>query len=347
MSAKKIKKSATIIDVAKKAGVSVGTVSNVINKTVTVSDITLKKVNDAIKQLKFKPNDIARSLRSTNTKLIGLLVPDITDFYMNIAKNFMKLAYENGYTVLLLDYDYYYKREISQLEMLLEKRVSGAIIMGGSHDDEYLKKLSKEGLKMLLLDRRISDSDISSIEFDNVSTIRRLIGELNKNGYKRIGFISETIAMTNLEDRYKGFLRGMTENRLKINEEHIYIYKELQLDKRRHGFEIMKELLDNQPLEKLPQVFIATSDFIAAGAMDAIREKGYSIPDDIAITGFDNSVISEYTTPTLTTVMQDSMAMGKLAWDIMQGMISESAPVKRQMLLSQEILFRNSCKIKK
>lgn len=336
----------TIVDVAREAKVSVGTVSNVLNGTGRVSVDTIKRVRDTMEALNFQPNDMARGLRVIHSKLIGFIIPDTSEFYMKIAKSFMKLAYQNGYTVLLADYDYSFEREKSLFDMLIQKRSEVIVVLGGSFDEEYLQEMHEKGTKILLIDRRIDDSDLSTIEFDNVNTVRSLVGKLHQKGYKKIGFFSETVTMTNVEDRYKGYLRGLADNRLLQNDDFIYIYSELQLEKRSNAYDIMKNILKTKKLEDLPEAFICTADSIAVGIMDAMKDYGFKIPEDIAVVGFDNSVISEYVTPTLTTVEQNTQEMGVAAWEMVNNMITDKIKIKRQMHLAQNILFRESCRVK-
>ncbi len=339
------RKMVTIVDVAKQAGVSIGTVSNVLNGTGRVAADTIKHVQKTMEELDFQPNDMARGLRVVNSRLIGFIIPDMTEFYMKVAKSFMQLAYESDYTVLLADYDYSLKREQSLFDSLIKKRSEIIVVLGGFFDDEYLKEQSAKGTKILLLDRRIKDANFSTIEFDNISTMRRLIGQLKKSGYNKIGYISETISMSNLEDRYQGFLQGLHDNQIPLNENDIYICSELQLEKRAHAYKLMTDILNAKDKKDLPEVFITSADNIAVGAMDAIKDFGYRIPDDIAIVGFDNSLISEYVTPHLTTINQNTEQMGTLAWNIVKDMIHDKVNIKRNVYLEQDIVFRGSCKV--
>lgn len=342
----KDKKMATIIDVAKCSGVSVGTVSNVLNGTAKVSYATQKKVNEAIEALNFRPNDMARSLRFTKSKLIGFLAPDINDFYNSVAKHFVEYAYQSGYTVLYSGCGYSQQRERDLIDLLIQKRAEVIVVIGGGFDDEYLCEMYNRGTKLLLLDRHIDNSGIPSVEFDNASTIRKLVSLLKKSGHQKIGFMSETICMTNLEDRYRGYIRGIADIREKLQERHIYISDELQLNKKTNAYNAMKRLLLTKTQEELPDVFIVTSDYVAVGMMDAIHEFGLRIPEDIGVTGFDNSVICEYLSPPLTTIEQDVKKMGEIAWNIVQDIINDTLKSSERILLPQKLVIRNTTKIK-
>ena len=343
----KTKKIATIVDVAKLSGVSVGTVSNVLNGTAKVSQATKQKVDEAIETLNFRPNDMARSLRFTKSKLIGFLAPDINEFYNSVAKHFVEYAYQSEYTVLYSGCGYSQARERDLIDLLLQKRAEVIVVIGGNFDDEYLCDMHNNGVKLLLLDRHIDRSGIPSVEFDNASMVRNLVGLLKKSGHEKIGFMSETICMTNLEDRYRGYVRGIADIREKLRDQFIYISDELQLNKKANAYAAMKKLLSSHPLEELPDVFIVTSDYVAVGMMDAIHEFGLRIPEDIGVTGFDNSVICEYLTPPLTTIEQDVKKMGEIAWNIASEMINDNLNSHERILLPQKLVIRNSTKIKK
>jgi DNA-binding LacI/PurR family transcriptional regulator len=343
---KKTKKMATIVDVAKLSGVSVGTVSNVLNGTAKVSHTTKQKVEEAIEALNFRPNDMARSLRFTKSNLIGFLAPDINEFYNSVAKHFVEYAYQSGYTVFYSGCGYSQERERDLIDLLLQKRAEVIVLIGGNFDDEYLCDMYNNGAKLLLLDRHIDNSGIPSVEFDNASTVRSLVGMLKKSGHKKIGFMSETICMTNLEDRYRGYVRGIADIRQELKDQFIYISDELQLNKKANAYAAMKRLLSTRSLDELPDVFVVTSDYVAVGMMDAINEFGLRVPEDIGVTGFDNSVICEYLRPPLTTIEQDVKKMGEIAWNIAADMIDDNLKSNERILLPQKIVIRNSTKIK-
>ncbi len=340
------KKMATIIDVAKLSGVSVGTVSNVLNGTAKVSHTTQQKVHEAIEALNFRPNDMARSLRFTKTRLVGFLAPDINEFYNSVAKHFVEYAYQSGYTVLYSGCGYSKERERDLIDLLLQKRAEVIVVIGGNFDEEYLCDLNDKGTKLLLLDRHIDNSGIPSVEFDNASTVRNLVGLLKMSGHKKIGFFSETICMTNLEDRYRGYVRGIADIRARLNSDYIFISDSLQMNKKTNAYLAMKHLLKTRTLEELPDVFIVTSDYVAVGMMDAIHECGLRIPEDIGITGFDNSVICEYLSPPLTTIEQDVQKMGEIGWSVAQKMINGSLKTDKRILLAQKLIVRGTTKIK-
>ncbi len=337
------KKAATIFDVARTAGVSIATVSHVLNNSVNVADKTKVKVLEAIEKLSYSPNDAARSIRTGKTKSIGIIVPDImNEYYSNTMQSFLKAAYSKEYTVLLTCCENNIRYEEKLIRMLLDRRVEAIGIMGGKNDEDLIREVMSK-VPILLIDRRIENSGLSCIQFDNFTAMRELISVLHKAGYTEIGYMSESVEMVNISDRYHGFIQGMEESGLTVNDKYIYISKELQLNKNMNGKKLMTKLLKEKGREKLPKVLLTSSDLIAAGVMDAIKEAGYTIPKDFGIIGFDNIMLSNYTYPALTTVQQDTEMMGKTSWDIIYQLIKRKAKIHHDIVLEQKLIFRDSC----
>ncbi len=208
-------------DVAKKAGVTKGTVSHVINDTAPISEKTKNKVFKAIKELNYTPNAMARGLRRSESKMIGLLVPDITnEYYSQIARSFIDMAYEDGYTVMLCSFQYDLERERIELDVLVNKSVDAIVIIGGSNDDKaLLSNVKKMGIPIILGDRSYENGKniFPSVEFDNRSMVKQVINYLTKKNYTRIGFVTETLTMTNLKESIRWVIwKGMREHHLEI-----------------------------------------------------------------------------------------------------------------------------------
>ncbi len=346
MNKKNIAKKSTMADVAKKAGVTKGTVSHVINDTAPISEKTKNKVFKAIKELNYTPNAMARGLRRSESKMIGLLVPDITnEYYSQIARSFIDMAYEDGYTVMLCSFQYDLERERIELDVLVNKSVDAIVIIGGSNDDKaLLSNVKKMGIPIILGDRSYENGKniFPSVEFDNRSMVKDVINYLTKKNYTRIGFVTETLTMTNLKDRYDGYMEGMREHHLEIKKDYIFVEKNLQLNKTTAGYDLMKQLLATKTIEELPEVFITTSDLVAIGMIGAIKDEGYSVPDDFGVVGYDNLSISAFLEPALTTIAQDANQIGSAAWDIVTQLLTKKNVYMPHLLLQQEFVIRKS-----
>lgn len=337
-------KRVTMVEVAKKAGVTIGTVSHVINNTAPISEETTMRVMQIIKELNYKPNSTARALRTNHSKTIGFMVPDVTnDFYSIISSTFMDCAHNDGYTVLVLSYQY--SREIEEIEManLIDKNVDAILLFNGYRDDDLLDNIKNTNGNppIILADR--SKPGFASIEFDNVNALIKVINMLKSKGYTKIGYISEPLELQNLKARYNGYLMGMKQNGLDVHEDYIYISSKPELNMLKHGYRYMQNLLATKDRTELPEVYINSSDLLAIGIMRAIKEAGYRIPEDIAVVGFDNIEMSQYVDPPLTTVDQDKELMGTLAWKVVKEALSGKISKDPGATLTQNIIIRKSC----
>lgn len=332
---------ATIQDVARQANVTIGTVSHVINGTAKISAKTTDRVNEAIRMLNYRPNPHAQALRRSNAKSIGCLVPDITtNYYSNFFSCFVSYAYESSYSVSVINFQHSPKYEISEIENLIAKNVDAILLYNGFDDNEGLEIIRQANIPLVLLDRH--QDGYSCISFNNTDTMARLIQLLKLSGYSRIGYISESILIQNLNDRYIGVLKGMQENGLETDTRNILISRQPQVNNLSIGYRLMKERLAQGKLQYLPEVFIASSDLIAIGAMRAIREAGLSIPRDLSIIGCDNLQMATYVEPALTTIWQSYSDIAEQAWKILCHLLEHPGCEPVVKTLTQHLVIRDS-----
>lgn len=335
---------ATIQDVANEANVTIATVSHVINGTAKISPETTERVNKAIRHLNYRPNLHAQALRKPCAKSIGYLVPDITtNFYSNFFSCFVSYAYDAEYSVSAINFQHNPKYEIAEIQNLIAKNVDAILLYNGFDDDAGLEIINQAKIPLILLDRH--QEGFSCISFDNTHTIERLIRLLKSSGYTRIGYISESVIIQNLNDRYIGFLKGMQGNGLEADMRNILINRQPQIDNLSIGYRLMRERLASAEPQSLPEIFIASSDLIAFGAMRAMREASLIIPDDISIIGCDNIQMTEYVEPPLTTVQQSYADIAAAAWEVLGILLEnpECQPVIRT--LPQHLMIRQSARI--
>ncbi len=342
---KEIIKKPSIKDVASKAGVTIGTVSHVINGTAHVTEKTRQKVNKAIKELHYKPNSMARGLRKRKSFMVGLLIPDITnEYYSQVAKSFMDMAYTDGYTVMLCGFQYSLEREKVELDILVEKSVDAIVVIGSNDDDLHILNSIRElGIPIVLGDRRSSDTNYPTVEFNNTETMQNIVTSLVQAGYTRIGYITEALAMSNLKDRYDGFISGMNNEGLAVDKESIIVDENLQMDKIGNSYKLMHAII-HEKNRTLPEVFIATSDLIAIGIMGAIKDADLRVPKDIGIISFDNLAVSQFFEPALTTVNQNASKLGESTWNLVISYIKNKELKEVHKVLTQEIIIRKSTK---
>lgn len=337
------KKKVTITQVAKHAGVAVGTVSNYLNGTVSVSSEKTERIRQAIEELDYIPDALASSLRRKNSKTIYVLTPNLRNaFYTNTISALMEYAYKSGYAVNISGYEYSAERERKQLRILEScKPGSVVIIFNGYNDEAEIRRLVKKDMHVILADRQVLVKNTSSVNYDNHLVMFELVSLLKEKGYQTIGLVAELTELENIRKRRDSFVEAMQCYGFEEPEKYIYAKESLSLNKLKNSYLYMKEILENNRREDLPDAWIATSDYLAIGIMRAINEKGYRIPEDFGVVGFDNLDLSGYMNPRLTTAEQDQDIFGKKLWDVVKRM--KQTGKTEQIILPQKIIVRESC----
>lgn len=338
----RVQKRSTMREVALEAGVTIGTVSHVINRTAPISKETTDRVLQVIKKLEYEPNPMARYMRSKKSRMIGLMIPNLSNgFHSQIANTLVNKASDAGYTVLIIGYNYSLEREITEMQNLVQRNVDTIVIVNGYDDEKYITKLVKQGITVILADRRTTLENVPYVQFDNATVMHETIGILKAKGYQRIGFIAEPLKLINIEDRYIAYKDALEECGYEFNEKYVFISDRLCLNNMRNGYQYTKELLEKYDKEELPDVFIASSDLLAMGVLRAVQEQGYEVPKDFAIIGYDNLEVVNYTQPRLTSVHQDQTLLGETIWK----MIEQKNNGERidNITLEQKLSKRESC----
>jgi DNA-binding LacI/PurR family transcriptional regulator len=335
-------KRATMKDVAKMAGVTIGTVSHVINGTAPITPETAEKVRQAIRELDYVPNSLAKNMRTHKNKMVGFLVPRLTNsFYARIASAYMEEAQKENYTVSIMDYGYSLEQEKKELYGLLQNNVGTIILANGSKDEAYIESIRDKGVQVILMDRWSDIPGISYIAYDNIDVIVETVGTLKEKNYKTIGFISEPLDLVNLRDRFAGYKMGLRKYGYAFNEKYVFISDVFQMDHVEKGYQYTLQLLETYPKEELPQAYIVSSDLIAIGMIKALKDKGYKVPGDFGIVGCDNLEISGYVQPPLTTIQQNRREMGAELWRMTKS-LNDGLPIGN-IKLKQKLIVRESC----
>ncbi len=331
----------TMQDVAKQANVTIATVSHVINGTAKISTETTKRVNAAIQLLNYRPNPHAQALRKACAKSIGCLIPDMTtNFYANFFSSFVEHAYQASYSVSAINFQHNPEYEMAEIENLISKNVDAILLYNGFNDDAGLEMIQHANIPLILIDRY--QKGCSCISFNNSQTTENLIHLLKASGHTKIGYISESIIIQNLNDRYVGFITGMQKNGLETDIRNVLINCNPQIDNLSIGYRLMQERLTKGGLKNLPSVYIASSDLIAFGAMRAIREAGLSIPDDISLIGCDNLQMTEYVDPPLTTIQQSYQDIAAETWKTLCALLENPDQDPIVKTLPHHLIIRKS-----
>lgn len=326
----------TIKDVAKRAGVSQATVSRVMNNYNYVNEKTKKKVLEAIEELNYKPNQVARNFALQKTGTIGLIVPDITNpFYSEIAKSITNRAKLFDYNVILCNNDNKKENQEFYIDFLQQKGVDGIIFASVSVKDELAEKLVKAEYPCVFCNRRLRLKKANFVTSDNKKGAEMVVNHLVERGHTRIGFISGPGEFSTAKERLDGFCE--TINRYGISSEEDLI-KQGPFDKD-SAFERTLALLN---LAKPPSAIFVSNDVMALASMEAIIEKGYSIPEDVALVGYDDIDISGHININLTTVAQQKEKMGEIAVNNLMGIIGQKKMKPYHTYLEPKLIIRKT-----
>ncbi len=332
---------ATMKDVAQRAGVSIQTVSYVVNDTGSISASTRARVLDAINELNYRPDVIARSMRTRRTQIIGLLVLDITNpVHSRIAHAVESTAHARGYRVILYNISQDPDRERECLEASLEGLVDGLIIVNSVDRERTLEFLQQQGTNAVLIDS-LSSSDTPSVMVDNLAAAYAATAHLIELGHRRIAHIAGWEPHLIAQQRVDGYRKALTDHGL----EYVCIGKALAESWSwdfRAGYEGMQQILASSP--EAPTAVFAASDQMAIGAYRAIAEAGLRIPDDVSVVGFDNLEIAGYTVPSLTTIHQPFEKMATNAVKLLLRLIKRQRLENPQEVLPFELIVRGSTK---
>lgn len=306
---------ATIRDVSKRAGVSVATVSRVINKSGYVNVETEKKIRAAMTELNYRPSEIARSLAGKQTSTVALIVPDILNpFFPEIAKSMERAAIEHGYTLILCNSDDHGGRESNYFSILKQKKIDGIVLASYSIQPEVLVELQKT-IPVVVIDNRFEDKyAIPSLISQNKNGAVQAVRHLAQLGCKRIAHLCGPAGVVSAIDRRAGYEEEC--RRLGFFDPELMIEGDYQLE---GGYMAAKQLLAKR--KDIDAIF-AGNDLMAVGALKALYEEKLSVPEDVKLIGFDG-VSLPLVFPQLSTVAQPIAEMGRQAMDMLVRLIRQ------------------------
>ncbi len=294
-------------DVAEAAGVSTATVSRVLNNDSHLTEETRQKVMQAIKTTGYRMNNIARSLKTRKTRLVGFIVPELAnDFFMNIAQGVEDELKASGYSLLVSNADNSIGQQENRIELMVEMCVDGLIIIPCTAEGRSLRRLEALGIPSVLIDRLTDDPPSDAVLVDNregtFSAMKYLIGQ----GHRRFGFIGGDLSLTSFRERYEGFLAALDHFGIPLDKEIIRLGK-FDVDT---GYRFMRELME---LPSPPhQIFIANY-FLHVGASKYLIDHKKHIPAPMNIAGFDDMALSSILGFSSITISQPMGRMGQEA----------------------------------
>jgi len=336
-----VRKRVTIKEVAKRAGVSISTVSRVLNSRDNkyIREVTRNKVMQAVKELNYKPDRRAQSLRGVATKIIGLIIPNrLNPYFEQVAQAIEEVCFDEGYGILLCSSNNNQKRESIYLDLLEKQKVDGIVISTVGLTRERFNELISRGIPVVLIDEDVPGVNAPAVFANNYMGGCQATQYLIQLGHERIAFISGPIDLLSSRERYRGYRDTLAKEGIKVGKE---LFKEGSFTYE-SGYRATWELLDER--NKFTAIF-CSNDLMAFGAMRAIQDKGKKVPRDYSIVGFDDMYFSSISNPQLTTVAQPVKEMAFRAFIALKEQIAEGfSHEKSHQFLDTKLIVRESCR---
>ncbi|MBP1947828.1 catabolite control protein A [Virgibacillus litoralis] len=328
----------TIYDVAREANVSMATVSRVVNGNPNVKPVTRKKVLATIEQLGYRPNAVARGLASKKTTTVGTIIPDISSiFFAELARGIEDIATMYKYNMILSNSDQNKDKELQLINTMLEKQVDGILFMGGNITDEHVKQFESSSIPVVLAATYDESNRIPSVNIDYEAAASEATSFLLGKGNEKIAFISGQDDTLINQQKYNGYLRAFKEKSKTIDDQYI-LRGDYSYDS---GLEAVEQLLS---LNERPTAVFVASDEMALGVIHGAQDKGYKVPEDLEVFGFDNTRLATMVRPTLSTIVQPMYDIGAVAMRLLTKYMNKEEVEEKKVVLPHRIVERTSTK---
>ena len=327
----------TIYDVAREAGVSMATVSRVVNNNPNVKPQTRKKVFEAIERLGYRPNAVARGLASKKTTTVGVVIPDISNaIFAEVARGIEDIANMYHYNIILCNADKRKDKEIRVVNTLLEKQVDGLLFMGGTVTEEHLQAFKSANVPIVLCATTDEHGSMPSVDIDHESAAFDAVATLTSAGHRRIAMISGTLQdPTNGYARFQGYRRALEAAGIPYDESLVrvgnYRYES--------GIEAMKYFLE---LDDRPTAVFAATDEMAIGAIHYIQDFGLRVPEDVSVISVDNTRMASMVRPQLSSVAQPMYDIGAVSMRLLTKLMKKEQVDQLRVILPHELITRQS-----
>ncbi len=327
---------ATIREVAARAGVAPITVSRVINGSGYTSEETRKRVEEAIRELEYVPNVLARGLRSRRTHTLGLLVTDVTNpFWTTVARGAEDEAMRAGYALFLCNTDEDVAKQQRYIHALLSRRVEGLIIAPASSEAGPLRPVARAGVPFVLVDRRVPDVAADLVLGDSVAGARLLAEHLLSQGHRRIGHLGGPVGLSTADEREQGYRQALSAAGVEIEPQWVQRGEY----KQEAGYRLMQACLAQPPW---PTAVLAANNALAVGALAALRERGLNVPRDMGLVCFDDVPQASQIDPFLTVAAQPAYEFGAVAVRLLFERLSDPKRPPQTVVLPPELIVRRS-----
>ncbi|WP_096155666.1 MULTISPECIES: LacI family DNA-binding transcriptional regulator [Bacillus] len=292
----------TLKDVAREANVSVSTASYAINGSTLITKETRERVLQAAQKIGYRPNANAKNLKKNKSEIIGFFLSGFTGpFFNEILEGVQDVVIKNGYEMVV-------SASNQKHRLLVESYVDGAIILNFHLDDQLIDNLASEKLPIVTLDREIENKFIHNVILQNKAGMALAVNHLVEKGHKRIGFIGGHTNSYDGEKRLEGFKESLTAKQLSFHEQDLIRADFTEIS----GLLAMEKHIEENK-DDMPTAFVSANDEMAIGAIKALQQNGFHVPNDVAIVGFDDIALAQYANPPLSTVRIQKKLWGEIA----------------------------------
>ena len=335
----------TIKDIAKEFNVSISTVSKALNNSYEISTSTKEKIQKFAKENNYKPNFNALSLKNRQTKTIGIIIPNMLNyFFAQVFKGIEKVANDRGYKIISCISNESYTKEVETIEMLSNGIIDGFILSLAEetilkNDFSHLQEMINNNTPIVMFDRVADSIDCDKVITDDFIGTLNTVNHLVKTGSKNIAFISTISKLKIGEKRKHGYLKGLEENNVTVNRNLIIDILE---DDYKEYENILTPIFDNNTIDAV----IATDESSAIAAMKVAIKKGHKIPQNFSVISFSNGILARHSSPKMTTISQHGEIMGATAAEILIDKLDKKiTPDKpKTVVIKTNLVERNSTK---
>jgi len=330
----------TLVDIAKMANVSKMTVSRVLSGKGPVAAKTKAHILKIVDELNYQPNLIARSLASKQTMILGIIIPKIEhmlldNYIAQVISGITDIAMQNNYRIMLCPFEPEQQHKSEYMNIARSKLITGMILVKTKYDDPNITDLADHGFPFVLVNHKKYSKKINFVDSRNIEGAKIAVNYLYEKGHKEIAFVAGSMDETNGKDRYKGYVDAMKKLGLPFRPEWVV---NGDFNKEKAYIEAKKLIKPG----KKPTAIFCSDDYMALGVIQHIKEVGLTVPDDIAIIGFDDIELASYTKPALTTIRQPIYDLGKTAAEILLNLIDNKTTSPVHKLLNVELVKRES-----
>ena len=323
-------------DVAQRAGVSISTVSHVVNNSRTVGEGSRYRVLQAMDELSYKPNTLARSLRRRQSNSIGLIVPDSANpFFAEVARGIEDTSFDQNYSVILCNSDGDLDKQAIYTNLLIERQVAGILFVAAGVSTELVDDLSRRRVPLVVIDREVPGVEVDTVLTNHYQGGFLATQHLIDLGHRRIACISAGSELSPSAERVTGYRDALKTNGI-VFDKSLVVLGDFQYES---GYHAAHQLLQR---ESPPTAIFAINDLMAVGCISAVTERGSRVPEQISVVGFDDVRLASFSNPPLTTIAQPKREIGELATEILFARIHDLDAPPRFERLETTLIVRRS-----